>query len=215
MLASRLRGLARFHETNTALGLDAAQLDAVFDTLSCMQLLAHTILIHTGTELQQAAAFCHWLRHEIDLQAAHATSPGGEAAEKDALLDYPKILEYVPGALQASALVELFEFPLGGGSAAPAWDLNTELDAVYPKFKTEVRARRKGEESLRRLPGLKTLLARLDGQCEAVFRRMADMQKRKVHVGQPVPLEDGHSDVFDARMIVVVSRSCHAHLWSR
>ena len=203
ILASRLRGLSRFHETNTTLGLESVEFDHIFDTLSCMQLLAHTVLLQASSELQQAGAFCHWLRNEIQVQSMDGSSPGAEILDKDPMLDYPRILEYVQGALQNSSLFEAFETQ-PGAEGGPGWATQDESDLIYPRFRAEMRSRREGIRTVRQLPGLRTLTARLQRQCNAVFGRMAQMQKRKVRVGDPIPLEDGHSDCFDTRMKVPV-----------
>ena len=175
-----------------------------------MQLLAYTVLIYANSELQQATAFLHWLRSEIETQSTNTSSLDVENADKDAALDYPKILDYVRGALQDSPLSELFQIR-STIEGIPVWDIESEPDVIYPKYRAEVRERKEGRKPTRQLPSLKLLISRLDKQCRTVFRRTAEMQKRKVRVGELVPLEDGHSDCFDARMTVPASGSSKLH----
>ena len=203
VLASRLRGLSRFHETSTSLGLETTQFDRIFDTLDCLQLLAHTLLLHANAELQQVIAFSAWLRHEIEIQGAGEASNGADHLEKDTVLDYPKILDYVQGALQASPLVDMFDMHTSMDGKRD-WDILNEPGMIYLSYKAELRRRKDGKPSTRHAPGLPALTARLGQQCNAIFGRMAEMQKRKVRVGKPVKLEDRVPEHFDSRMLISV-----------
>ena len=203
VLASRLRGLSRFHETSASLGLDMQQLDQLFDTMDCLQLLAHTILVHASAELQQALAFSTWLRYELEAQTSGANSPGADASDKNAFLDYSKILDYIQGPLRNSPLFAMLDMPLLSDDAHD-WSIRDEEEMIYPRFKAEVREGKWGEKGERQKPGIHSLLARLEQSCKMIFTRMAQTQRRNVRAGEAIILEDRLPDYYDARMTATV-----------
>ena len=175
----------------------------MFDTLDCLQLLAHTVLLHANAELQQLVAFSTWLRHEIEVQGAGDPSIGMDHLEKDMVLDYPKILDYIQGALRDSPLFDIFEMRASVDGKRER-DISNEPDMIYQSYKAELRKFRDSKTTAWRAPGLPALTARLGQQCNATFDRMAEMQNRKVRVGRAVPLEDRVPEHFDSRMLTSV-----------
>ena len=200
VLLSRLRGLARHEASDVTLGLSAQDLTNVMDTLNCLNLMAHNILIHAGLELQQFSSFSLWLRHEIDTQAADPTSASAEeVAEKDTLVDHAKVLEYIQGAMTKSRLIDYLPPP--GPEDQPKLDLAAEGAALYDLYKRELKKSNEGAQMDKRLPKLKDLFVHLSRQCEVVFNAISQTQKRNVLYGTPVVIEhSSKARIMDARM---------------
>ena len=162
------------------------------------------MLIYAGAELRQFTAFSSWLRHEIESQATDPMSlTADDLADKDAHLDFPQILEYIQGAMQHSALFELFGLQ-SSSDERPEWDVRQESGSIYARYKKEVKEMRQGTRPATKLPGLAALIERLSKQCKVVFTRIAETQKRKVRFGDAVSLGELSSSCYDSRMIVYV-----------
>ena len=204
VLVSRLRGLSRFQESTGPLGLVFQELEDVLDTVNCLQLLAHNILISAGSELRQFTAFSAWLRHEIETQATDPSSlSADESTEKDVMLDYASILDYIQGAMLQSRLIELLNIQPESDQRT-LWDLAKEGRSIYNAYKKDLKTFSQGSLPDRKPPGLAMLVTRLESQCRIVFTRIAETQKRKVRFGNLVWLENKPSQCYDMRMLVEV-----------
>lgn len=174
-----------------------------------MQLLAHNILLSAGSELRQFLAFSTWLRCEIETQSADPTSASAEdAVEKDNHIDHAKVLEYIEGAMTESRLLRFFDIrtPVDVRSS---WDLAADGTSLYEMNKREHQRSKQGQPPRSKLPGLQELSTHLGAQCEMIFKRIAETQRRNVMFGSPVTLEEHGSNVpsgKDMRMVVEVSR---------
>ena len=205
-MVSRLKGLSRFEESRVALDLDTLELDLIFDTISCLQLLCHTMLMYTSAELRQFTAFSSWLRQEIETQATDATSPGtDEGADKDCLPDYPHIFEYIQGALRDSQLYKLLNISRHG-QKPETWEAVQDETLIYDQFKTAMSKVRQQESSETEALGLEALMLRLQRQCEVVFRRTAAAQGRRVRFGESIAIGRGIGSC-DMRVLSTVSFS--------
>ncbi len=92
------------------MGLSAQDLTNIMDTINCLNLMGHNVLIYIGVEFQQFTAFSVWLRHEIDIQAADPSSASAEEqAQKDTMVDHAKVLAYIQGPMTKSRLVDFFQ----------------------------------------------------------------------------------------------------------
>jgi len=204
VIVSRLRGLSKFHVSNVTLGLSTQELDNMLDTVNCLQLVTHRILITAGTELRQFQAFSGWLRQEIDSQSTDASS--SETTEKDINVDHASTLEYIHGPMLQSGLIEFLymeqqeEYPL-------QWKLAAEGRSLLELYKQEHKNTIKGRPSGKRLPGLDALIGHLNIQCETVFNRIAETQRRNVRFGAPVSLGVGLPLCMDMRTLVEVAVS--------
>ena len=204
VLVSRLRGLSRFQDSNAALGLSTKDLDNVLDTVNCVQLLAHHVLICAGSELRQFTAFSAWLRQEIELQSADAGSTSvHEAAEKDLNIDHASTLEYIQGAMMQSQLIGYFNLQ-SQDAEKPQLDLSAEGCSLYGVYKRELKEVRNGIVPQKQLPGLGDLISHLGTQCNLVFAKIAETQRRNVRLGSPIPLGTHVPACMDMRMVVDV-----------
>ena len=198
ILVSRLRGLSRFHHSNANLGLSTQEFDNVLDTVSCLQLMAHQILITSGLELRQFLAFSTWLREEIDYQASDPSV--AESAEKDFNVDYASTLDYIQGAMIQSQLISFFRLDTTTDVESP-WDLAAEGRSLFELYKQGLQNAGREDSSARRLFALDALMTHLDIQCNAIFSRIAEMQRRSVRIAAPVYLQRGVPSRTDMRML--------------
>ncbi len=198
VLVSRLRGLSRFQLSNANLGLSTQELDNCLETVNCLQLMSHQILITSGSELRQFLAFSAWLRQEIDIQASDASM--AESAEKDINVDHASTLEYIQGAMKRSQLIGFFNVE-AHAEGKPPWDLAAEGRSLFELYKRELLNASREDSSASRLPTLDALMKHLDTQCNAVFNRIAETQRRSVRFGAPIHLQKGVPSCMDMRML--------------
>ena len=204
VLVSRLRGLSKFQDSNAVLGLSTQELDNILDTVYCLQLLAHHILICAGSELRQFAAFSAWLRQEVEVQSVDAASSSShEAAEKDLHINHTSTLEYIQGAMTQSQLINYLNVQSQGDQTSQ-WDLSVERRALYEVYKRELKDLGNGIMPSKQPPGLEQLTTRLDTQSNLVFARIAETQRRNVRFGTPIPLGTEVPTCVDMRMVIEV-----------
>ncbi|KAI9721737.1 MAG: hypothetical protein M1812_002072 [Candelaria pacifica] len=204
VLVSRLNGLSKYQESNAKLGLSTQELENVLDAINCFNLSAHCILIHTNTELEQFTAFSKWLRHEIDVQATNSDgNPEEDNAERDPMIEHAKVLRYIQGAMTESRLTAFFDVP-SSDSDRSQQKLSAYGGSAYESFKDKLKncnAQSLSTSTLT-LPVLEDLSAYLGDQCQVVFRRIAEVEKRNVRLGAPIVLERDHtSRVMDMKML--------------
>ena len=198
VLVSRLRGLSRFQPSNANLGLSTPEFDSVLDTVNCLQLMAHQILITSSSELRQFLAFSAWLREEIDIQASGTSM--AEFAEKDITVDYASTLEYIQGAMTQSRLASFFNLE-SRAEGEDHWDVAAEERSLFELCKRCLLKASTEDGSTRWLPTFESLMKHLDTQCNAIFNRIAEMQRRSVRFGAPVYLQKGVPSCVDMRML--------------
>jgi anaphase-promoting complex subunit 4 len=201
VIVSRLRGLSKFQVSNVMLGLSTQDLDSVLDTVYCLQLVGHRILIASGLELRQFQAFSAWLRQEIDNQSTDAGN--ADSPEKDTNVDHASTLEYIQGAMTQSELTRFFDLE-GDGAHSLRWDLKAEERSLFELYKRELKVESKEGATTKRLPALDALLNHLDDQCSAIFSSITETQKRNVRFGSPTFLGVGTPACMDMRMLIEV-----------
>ncbi|KAI9791458.1 MAG: hypothetical protein M1835_000314 [Candelina submexicana] len=204
VLVSRLNGLSKYQESNAKLGLSTQELENVLDAINCLNLSAHSILIHTNTELEQFSAFSKWLRHEIDVQGTSDNSNAEEdIAEKDPMIEHAKVLRYIQGAMTESRLAGFFGTPSPDGERSSK-RLSAYGGSVYESFKDQLKDYNVGfpNSGSSKIPDLEQLSLYLGEQCDIVFRRIAEVEKRNVRIGTPILLEqDLPSRALDTKML--------------
>ena len=208
VLVSRLRGLSKFHDSADSLGLETSELDSILDTVSCLTLLAHNILIIVRSEIVQFNAFSAWMRQEIEIQGVDpASAIADESAEKDNAIDHAKVLEYIQGAMLESRLFELLNL-LSKTDERPSWEDIMEITPhkrlIYEAYKKEMKIFSHGNVPQKKTPGLAILIARLRTLCNLVLARSQEALKRKVRFGSKIRLEPSIG-CLDMRIIVKVS----------
>ena len=158
-------------------------------------------MISADSELRQFSAFSAWIKQEIEAQGTRLSSMSDESPERDFMLDYAKILQYIQGALLESQLIELFAIQ-PETDTRPAWDPIDGDVLIYEPYKKDVKAYIQGTLPGKKFPGLKGLIARLDEQCKVTFNKIAEAQQRKVRFGDPVSLGKGEVLCAAIRMVV-------------
>lgn len=206
VLVSRLRGLSRHQISNVTLGLSTQSLDKVIDTVNCLQLLAHHVLIASGAELRQFLAFSAWLRHEIDTQTMDASTPDNNDDDTD--VDYVSTLEYIQGAMTQSRL-QLFFGLQETAEKIPQWDLDADGTSLFDLYKRELKCQSVESLAVKRLAGLDTLISHLHTLCNGIFSSIAETQRRNVRFGSPISLGSGVPTCMDAKMAVEVNTQRH------
>lgn len=180
------------------------QLDHVFDTVNCLQLLAHSVLLSVSSEDRQFALFSRWLKQEIESQGTTISpTESDESPEQDQILDHALILEYIQGAMLQSRLIEFFAIQLESDDR-PAPDLADEDVSIYESYKKKIRVCNQGLLPERKLSGLDALISRLDNQCKMLFTGISEAQKRKIRFGDPIALRHGIVSKSDMRMVIEV-----------
>ncbi|PLB37356.1 putative anaphase-promoting complex component Cut20/Apc4 [Aspergillus candidus] len=216
VLLSRLIGLSKFTKLSEVLGLETSDLNAIVETMDCLHLLAHHILIHTNEELGQFYSFSRWLRHEIDMQSAEPMSQTlEELMEKTDLVEYPQTLKYIRGALAKSKLRHYIQqLPMMGiprppppppsaASMAPTGQGHDR--SFYDAFKKLLRQQSQelddDDANHVELPKMNDLTKRLGLQFEKVFGQIALTQRRGILHRSPLALHpDCDRNVIDMTM---------------
>ncbi|PYH45714.1 putative anaphase-promoting complex component Cut20/Apc4 [Aspergillus saccharolyticus JOP 1030-1] len=212
VLISRLVGLSRFQKLSEVLGLETPDLSTIVETLDCLQLLAHHILINVNEELTQFNAFSRWLRHEIDMQSAEPMSQTlEELMEKTDMVEYPQTLKYIRGALTKSALRTFIrQLPMMGVPRAPVpadasdkWTRIEQGRSFYDTFKglLEQQSQGSGDADAMAPPKMNDLTKRLGLQFDKVFGQIALTQRRGILHRSPLTLHpDCDPEVIDVTM---------------
>ncbi|OJD22627.1 hypothetical protein ACJ73_06023 [Blastomyces percursus] len=201
VLLSRLIGLSKFHKLSPILGLETTDLENCQDTVDCLNLLSHKVLIHSSRELREFAAFAKWLKHEVDLQAADPLSATyEELTESSDSLDHGQILRYIQGAMTRSALQD-FIHPVPAQSPPNRWEPAGLDSSFYETYKKLLQQQdKKGSDQID-MPLLGDLTSRLGLQSEKVFKRIAETQRRGILHRSPLSLgPDCDAGVVDMTM---------------
>ena len=208
VLASRLRGLSKYQVSNCNLGLSSQKLDNIIDIVSCLQLVAHRILIIVGTELRQFQAFSLWLRQEIDNQAPEQDS--SENIESGANIDYISTLQYIQGAMSHSGLLRFLDIQ-GKLDQKDHRSLGAERESLFELYKLELEKQTGQDQTLKKLPYLGNLVEHLQVQCNQYFYSISEMQRRNVRIGGSIPLCNDIPEILDARICQEVGNLLNMH----
>ncbi|KAL4976957.1 anaphase-promoting complex, cyclosome, subunit 4-domain-containing protein [Aspergillus desertorum] len=211
VLLSRLIGLSKFQKLSDILGLETSDLNAIVETLDCLHLLAHRIIITANEELTQFHAFSRWLRHQIEMLSAEPMSQTlEELMEKTDLVEYPLTLKYIRGALTKSSLRDYIQqLPMMGFPRPPSpsddkWAPNDgDNRSFYDMFKKMLDQQNKASANAEpvEFPKLNRLTQRLGLQFEKVFSQIAATQKRSILHRSPLTLHrDCDKTVLESTM---------------
>ncbi|KAL2833937.1 putative anaphase-promoting complex component Cut20/Apc4 [Aspergillus pseudoustus] len=201
VLLSRLIGLSKFHKLSEVLGLDTSDLNAIVETVDCLHLLSHHIIITANEELSQFHSFSRWLRHQIDMLSAEPMSQTlEELKEKTDLVEYPQTLKYIRGALTKSSLrnfiqqLPMMGFPRPAPSTkssedkwAPTSGLNRSFYDTFKKLLDQQSQASDDAEPVE-IPKMNDLTKRLEQQFTKVFGQIAQTQRRGILHRSPITL---------------------------
>ncbi|KAK6353023.1 hypothetical protein TWF696_005014 [Orbilia brochopaga] len=109
VLLSKLRGLARWTDKDSSLGLDPVDYSKLLDLVSGLMAVCHEFMGKVNYELDLFTAFIMWLK--IAYEEFNSLSEGNEPAEPrdELLVDTLKVAEFIGKHLQNSILVAYFD----------------------------------------------------------------------------------------------------------
>jgi anaphase-promoting complex subunit 4 len=201
VLVCRLQGLSKYQDSNAVLGLSTQDLGNIRDTIRCLKILTQTVLNYAGIELNQFAAFSMWLRHEIDIQAAeNSGSTPDDVSDKEGLIEHARVIDYIQGAMTKSKLAEFFP-PISIDDRRDQWNLRADGLSLFDIVKKELKKHSLSIQTDRRLLEIRSFYEHLARQCTAVFKQIAEAERRNVLFGRPIRLMKGNkSSIADMRV---------------
>lgn len=188
IILSRLRGLAKFHEDTEDIGFKSSQITRIMDVVSCLTLVSHKILLLVMDELDLFTVFSSWLRLQIDKLASPSQSE--ELSEKEATMDYSKVLAYIEDHLQASPL-GLFLDKVAPEDWSRDWEYIEDGVSLLEMLDKQLQKYEEGSPHMKAFPRLDFLVDYLATRASTVFEGIAETQKRCVRFGQGTRLDIG------------------------
>ncbi|KAK7717006.1 hypothetical protein SLS57_006413 [Botryosphaeria dothidea] len=203
IVVSMLRGLARYTGSSAIINVPPEELSNILDTIRCLRLLAHNVLVYAAEERRQFTAFSRWLRHEIDTQASDPSSQTAEeAADRDPGIDHSLLLAYIPGALTKSKLAPFLRRQQDIINPRP------ELLA-YDRVKHSMNGHREDQPILEGSLCIWTLQEILQGQCRELFAQITAWQAANSSLSFGIVLEECKlSEARDMRMVFEQLENC-------
>ncbi|KAH8153432.1 uncharacterized protein LAJ45_02244 [Morchella importuna] len=190
VLFCRLRGLARWKERGSPLGLDPDDFTRCLDVVSGLTVFAHEFLLKLNKELEHFAAFGSWLRHTLD-ELSTVINIDDKPAE-DPQIDTLRVSEYIRCYLKQSSLAAFFRRE---GFLRLSEYQKKKGESVF-----ELYARNADREPVP--PGFMELAAYLEELCRSVFAKPQMAMRQQLRVGKPVTVAEREVGKMDVRMVV-------------
>ncbi|KAL2141101.1 hypothetical protein VTI28DRAFT_2791 [Corynascus sepedonium] len=190
VILSRLLGIARFYSSEDDIGFNEDQINKLTDIVACLMTVAHKVLTTVMDELEQFSAFSIWLRLEIDRQGS--SSVAEELSEKEATMDYPRVLSYIQHYLANSPLalhldeVSKEDYINDQEMVTPGLSITDLLHKQLQEYEA-------GRPYMKVLPRIGFLLNYLSAKANAVFDGIANAEKQGVQFGQATEVSVGKS----------------------
>lgn len=198
IILSRLRGIARFEAGNNDIGFTAAQVSKLIDITQCLYAVCYKILQLVMKELVLFGKFSIWLRLEIDRLASSTMSD--ELLERQANVDFPKVLKYIKGHLTTSPMSIFFD-DVGEDDRAIGRTKADDAASIRELLETQVKRQRAGQSFMKALPQLDFLVDYMTSRSESMLKSIAETQRRRVRFAPATRLEiDGRVTRYDVRM---------------
>ncbi|GFP59212.1 anaphase-promoting complex subunit 4 [Trichoderma asperellum] len=189
IILSRLRGLARFYSDREDIGLSIPHLNRVLDTISCLTLVGHKVLIHTMDELQHFSAFSAWLRFQIDQLGGPGTGVE-ELTDKEAMMDHTKVLTYIERYLTNSPL-DNFLNEITKEDYDSDWNFIDDGPTLLDVLDKQLKKHEAGQPGMKALPHVDFLVNYATTWSNKIFSSIAEAKRRSVRFGRPVKLSIG------------------------
>lgn len=201
IVTSRLKGLSGFRKAGGILGLDHDMLEGIDDTLDCLNLLAHKLLLVVGKDLRQFTAFAKWLRLEIDIQAADSdASTTDDILDRQDTVEHRLTLDYISGPMANSEVLKYIRPMKEKDQEQSTWEPEGPDSGFYRTFKNKLRED-KGQGDHPKLDDLSSYLKK---QCDALFAQVADSLRKSIMFSTPIPLVEQISGfIFDIKLLPV------------
>ncbi|KAI5801561.1 anaphase-promoting complex, cyclosome, subunit 4-domain-containing protein [Peziza echinospora] len=189
ILLTRLRGLARWKERGSPLGLEPEDFTRCIDTVSGLTIYAHSFITKLNHELDLFRCFSAWLKNVLDELSSVINI--NDAPPEDPQIDTLKVAEYVGEHLLSSSLAPFFTRT----QRLPGKKLFEDGEGVFEYFcKNETYA--KGGSCT-----WGDLMEHLVGLCHGVFEKPATAMRRSLRVARPVNIYgNGVMDHVQIRM---------------
>jgi anaphase-promoting complex subunit 4 len=198
IILSRLRGIARFEAGNNDIGFTAAQVSKLIDITQCLYAVCYKILRLVMKELVLFRKFSIWLRLEIDRLASSTMSD--ELLERQANVDFPKVLKYIKGHLTSSPMGIFFD-DVEEEDRADGQTRADDAASIRELLETQVKRQQTGQSYMKALPQLNFLVDYMTSRSESMLRSIAETQRRRVRFAPPTRLEiDGQVSRYDIQM---------------
>jgi anaphase-promoting complex subunit 4 len=198
IILSRLRGIARFEERNNDIGFTTAQITKLIDIVQSLYAVSYKILRLVMKELILFAKFSSWLRLEIDRLASSTMSD--ELLERQANVDFPKVLKYIKGHLTTSPMGIFFD-DVEREDFNDSWDKVDDGASLREMLEKQIKRYQTGQPYMKALPRLELLVDYMTSRSGFVLQAIAETQRRRVRFAPATQLEiDGEISIYDVRM---------------
>jgi anaphase-promoting complex subunit 4 len=148
------------------------------DTVACLTLVGHRMLLVVMEELELFTSFSSWLRFQIDRLAT--SSGSDELMEKEATMNNAHILAYIQKYLLRSPLsIFLVDDETGGD-----WEAIAKGASLLETLDVQLKKQENRQQFAEFLPKVHWLLGHLEDKASGVFSDIAQAQKRSVRFGQ-------------------------------
>ncbi|KAL7274864.1 hypothetical protein RUND412_002226 [Rhizina undulata] len=191
VLFCRLRGLARWKERGSPLGLDPDDFTRCLDVVSGLTVFSHYFISKLNKELELFTAFASWLRHTLD-ELSTVINIEDKPAE-DPQIDTLKVAEYVSGYLHQSSLQPFFQ----RGAAMKLSEYKEKGESIFELY-SKGESTEKGQG--RNPPGFMALAQYLDELCKMVFSKPQQAMRQQLRTCKPILIAEKEPVKGDVRM---------------
>ncbi|KAF3926994.1 hypothetical protein ABW20_dc0109664 [Dactylellina cionopaga] len=230
VLLSKLRGLARWTDKDSSLGLDPMDYSKLLDLVSGLMAICHEFMGKVNYELDLFLAFILWLKtaYEEFNNLTEGNEPNPQV-EGELLVDTLKVAEFIGKHLQNSILAAYFD------KTEWAWKDGENVFAAFTRLDVEdgkesanggngvtslisgsgsgVKKRENSgsftgipgaqipaDEGSKSLPGFHQVYARMNEVAKSVFAKPANAMRQQVHVGQSIVIHSEPFKIMDLRL---------------
>ncbi|CCU82675.1 anaphase-promoting complex component Cut20/Apc4 [Blumeria hordei DH14] len=201
-ILSRLLGIAKFQDSEHTVGFTSQQIKTLMDLSSCLSLISSRILMHTIDEIELFSSFSTWLRSEIERLASDKSDITDESSEKEASINYGKVLLYLQTMMTNSNLEVHFTKP------SPTEERDaTKISQSSQKFCESLNEHfqniKKGFSLKNSILNIECIYEELSRQASTIFDQIADEEKRNVilNKGHPIGASEANSPV-DMQLVI-------------
>ncbi|KAF3913111.1 hypothetical protein AA313_de0201575 [Arthrobotrys entomopaga] len=230
VLLSKLRGLARWTDKDSSLGLDPMDYSKLLDLVSGLMALSHEFMGKVNYELDLFSAFIFWLRtaYEEFNDLTEGNEP--QQLEGELLVDTLKVAEFIGKHLQNSILVPYFDkaeytwkegenvFELltrvdtndGGAGQKNSDAVSSLISGTGSGIKKRESSgsfsggipgsQNSTDEHPKMLPSFPQVYARMNEVSKNIFSKPANAMKQQVHVGQSIVIHKEPFKILDIRL---------------
>lgn len=198
IILSRLRGIARFEECSQDIGFTTAQITKLIDIVQSLYAVSYKLLRMVMKELALFSKFSLWLRLEIDKLASSTQTD--ELLERQANVDFPKVLKYVKDYLTTSPMGIFFD-DVQREDYQQDWEVAGDTASLREMLEKQIKRHQSGQPYMRALPKLDFLVTYLTSRSGMVLKAIAETQRRRVRFAPTTKLEmDGSIAKYDVRL---------------